>query len=464
MLSAVNRRDLAWAYLAQGLNIGAGLILLPVILHYLSPADVGLWFVFVALGSLAQLLEFGFQPTLARNTAYVYSGAQTLIKKGLSEPTRDNAVLNLQLLGDLVRTARGIYRIVAIAASIALIGGGTLYISTLLTPDQMPMLYLPAWIAFASGFVATFYFGYFNGLLQGRGDITAANKVMVITRVSLIALGAILVVLGYGLPGLGVASLVSAAFGRLAASRYYFNPARPEARQAHNHQGQMLVLFGTLWHNSWRLGLVNLGAFLIQRGSILIAASFLGLAASASYGMTITILMALSSIAQVIGAVQLPHMNVMQAKGNIVVLREIYGEILVLSWLLFLVGSLVLSTFGNMMLNLIASRTQLLPLEQLLLFGGVIALEMNHSLAASYITTKNEVPFVKAAIYSGVAIIILSLVTVSQWGVWGLIVAQGGVQLAYNNWKWPREAFKDLDVGLGELMLSGGRRVAQRMR
>jgi len=458
----VTRRDVLWGYLAQALNIGAGIILLPVILHYLSPEDVGLWFVFITLASLAQLLEFGFQPTIARNTAYVYTGAQTLVKKGLTTPPPEGQPLNLRLLGELIQTARWIYRIVALIAFIVLMGGGTLYISSLLTPNQDPWLYLPAWVAFGFGYVATFYYGYFNGLLHGRGDITAANKVIVITRSTLIVLGALFVIFGYGLPGLGVASLVSAVVGRWASMRYYFMETRPEARQAHQMRGSLgYKLLKTLWYNSWRLGVVHLGAFLIQRSSILIASSFLGLAASASYGMTITVLMALMSISTVIANIQLPHMNALQLAGHRAALRSIFGEITIIAWVMFISGLAFIAMFGDALLHLIASKTPLLPTNELILLGVIILLELNHSVAAGYITTKNEVPFLKAAIYSGLVIAGLSLSLVSTWGILGLIFAQGITQLAYNNWKWPKEALNHLGGDLPGLLRQGASRLRE---
>jgi O-antigen/teichoic acid export membrane protein len=455
MATPATRRDIIWGYVAQALNIGAGLILLPVILHFLPPEDVGLWFVFVTLGSLAQLLEFGFQPTMARNTAYVYAGAQVLVRKGLSS-SPENPCLNLQLLSDLVHTARGIYRIVSLLAFVALIGGGTFYISQLLVPTQDPWLYLSAWITFAFGYVATFYYGYFNGLLQGRGDITSANKVIVITRGTFILLGAVLVVLGYGLIGLGIASLISAIIGRWASRRYYFTVFRPEARQAHYLKvtgGKRLL--STLWHNSWRLGMVHLGAFLIQRASILIASSFLGLAAAASYGMTITVLMALMSIATVLANVQLPHMNALQLAGDRQALRAIFGEILIVAWIAFLSGLGFLLLYGDDLLILISSRTPLLPVPELMVLGVIMLLELNHSVAASYITTTNEVPFLKAALFSGLIIVLLSLALVSSCGVWGLILAQGVVQLAYNNWKWPKDAIAHLGGNFSGVLWTG---------
>ncbi|WP_337817396.1 O-unit flippase-like protein [Acidihalobacter sp.] len=337
--------------------------------------------------------------------------------------------------------------------------------STLLTANQNPWVYLPAWGAFGFGYVTTFYYGYFNGLLQGRGDITSANKVIVITRGTLIVLGALLVVMGYGLPGLGIASLISALVGRWASMTYYFVDGRPEARQAHKIRSeQENRLLKTLWHNSWRLGVVHLGAFLIQRSSILIASSFLGLAASASYGMTITILMALMSVSTVIGNVQMPHLNALQVSGSRQELRSIYGEILLLAWGVFVAGMIFLVTLGDGLLKAIASNTPLLNGPELIALGLIVLLELNHSVAAAYITTKNEVPFLKAAVYSGLVIAGLSVMLVSEWGIWGLVFAQGAVQLAYNNWKWPMEAMKDLGGSWLDILRCGGRQIAKRFK
>jgi hypothetical protein len=51
-----------------------------VVLVRLQPAEVGLWHVFVAAQSLVMLLDFGFTQTFARNFAYVFAGARTLMR------------------------------------------------------------------------------------------------------------------------------------------------------------------------------------------------------------------------------------------------------------------------------------------------------------------------------------------------------------------------------------------------
>jgi len=459
--NSVTRRDVLWGYAASALNIGAGLILLPVILHYMPSEDAGLWFVFITLASLAQLLEMGFQPTLARNAAYVYAGAQSLKKVGISSEHDNQSDINLKLLDTLVMAARRIYRFVAVLAGVVLFLGGSYYITQLLTPTQDRITTNLAWLAFASGYIVNFYFGYINGLLQGRGDITEANKVVVISRTGLILLGGSAVAMGYGMLGLGVAATLAAVVGRVAAYHYFYAKYHPEFEASKievNDSAHELIK--TLWHNASRLGAVQLGAYLIQRGNILIASSFLGLAGAASYGMTITVLMALSGIAMVICSIQVPYMSALQAKGDRETLASVYGQIILLSWLVFTVGLFVLIVLGDSLLVFIGSKTELLPMWPLALLGFIFLLEMNHSIAATYLTTMNRIPFLYSSLISGLGIMVMALMSINQLGVLGLIASQGLVQLAYNNWKWPREAIFHLEIPLQRILNLGLRRIA----
>ena len=465
MAKPLERSDVLWGYVAQALNIGAGLILLPILLRNLSPEDVGLWFVFISLASLAQLLELGFLPTVARNTAYVYAGAQALGERGLPARVDAEVKLNVALLAGLIAASRKIYRIVAALAAAVLLGGGSYYISTLLGPQQHPADSLLAWAAYSGGYIASLYYGYFNGMLQGRGDVTQANKVVIASRGSLVLFGGAAVSAGYGLIGLGVASMLSSMLGRWLARRYFFAPARMEmcgirAEKAAD-TGRLIRI---LWFNASRQGAVNLGAFLIQRGNILVASSFLGLSAAASYGMTVTILMALSGVSVVICQIQMPQMNRLQASGERQLLRAMYGEIVILACAAYMIGLAAVVIWGGQLLDLMGSSTDLLPQAAVLTLGVILLLELNHSIAASYLTTTNQVPFLWAALVSGVVTTLLSISLVHQWKIWGLILAQGGVQLMYNNWKWPHEAALHLGTKWVEILVLGARKIVENAR
>ena len=55
---------IAWNFLSTFLRVGAGVIILPMILRTMPPEQLGLWYVFGTLGAFATLLDFGFEPTV----------------------------------------------------------------------------------------------------------------------------------------------------------------------------------------------------------------------------------------------------------------------------------------------------------------------------------------------------------------------------------------------------------------
>ena len=63
----IGKKDVAWSYAATVMMIGAGLILLPFILHKMSAETVGIWQLFQTITLLVTLLDFGFRPTFSRN-------------------------------------------------------------------------------------------------------------------------------------------------------------------------------------------------------------------------------------------------------------------------------------------------------------------------------------------------------------------------------------------------------------
>ena len=437
MAKVVTRTDLLWGYAAQALNMGAGLLLLPVILRNMSSEDTALWFVFVALAGFAQVLEFGFLPTLTRNAAYVYSGA-----RGLSVDERPPEIdpagrVDAQLLTDLVDTSRRIYRRIALFAAVVLLGGGTAYVATLLTPTQDRVESLCAWGAFAAGQVANFYFSYLGGLIQGRGDVRLTAKVTIWSRGGLVVLGTLSTIAGGGLLGLGLASLAATGLGRVLALHYFASAEERERERAWKPSHGGNVLARVLWHNARRLGVVNLGAFLIQRGNVLVGSTYLGLKASASYSLTATLMMTLVGIGMVVCNLSMPYMSSLQARREHELLKDAYASALAAALAVFASGAVFLLVAGNAALRLLGAHTLLLDGWPLAVMALVYLLELHHSVAANFITTTNTIPFVKAAIVSGSATLVLSLVLVPHYGLWALVASQAVVQLAYNNWKWP---------------------------
>ena len=451
-----SRRSRVWGYAAQALNIGAGLVLLVPVAAYLPPEAVGLWLVFVTLSTMAQLLELGFQPSIGRQVAYVKAGVLTLQATGISPPL-SKGPMDQALAQDLLMAARWIYRWVALLVLLFFVALGTPYIATLVQQDPSALnAAYGAWFLFAAGQVVQFYFGYLSAWLMGCGAIVEASKVTVLSRLIFITFGSLACVAGFGLLGLGAAALLAAIVGRWIA--YQFSRqvdgvtfCAPSSQSTKRRRELVRIL----WHNASRQGAVQLGSFLALRANLLIASSVLGLATAASYGITMTVLLALMTFSMTMLNLHLPGINSAQSNGNRAQITSLYGDALIQAALVFVGGVSLLMFIGQPLLNTLGSRSQLLPTSQLLVLSAVILLELNHAMAGTYLTTRNHVPFVRAAVVSGAAICVLSLLSVYWLGIWGLIAAQGLVQLAYNNWRWPILAMRDIDGSYVQLFVQG---------
>jgi hypothetical protein len=84
---------------------------------------------------------------------------------------------------------------------------------------------------------------------------------------------------------------------------------------------------------------------------------------------------------------------------------------------------------------------------------------MNHSIAGIYLSTTNKIPFLSASIFSGSAIFISSILAVPHMGLAGLVMAQGLVQMAYNNWKWPLAAIEHIGLSKRLILMLGLKRI-----
>jgi O-antigen/teichoic acid export membrane protein len=184
----------------------------------------------------------------------------------------------------------------------------------------------------------------------------------------------------------------------------------------------------------WRQGVVMLGAYLIQRGNTLICSARLGLDETASYGLTINLLSLITQLATIPLGQKFPEISKLRVSGNYAGIWKIFWKRLYLGVAVAVVGILAMAFEGANILHLLGSHTPLLKPWLTVLIGFIWLLETHHSQYAGLVLSENENPFILPALISGVAIFSLSWWAAGIYGVIGIIVAQGVVQLAWNNW------------------------------
>lgn len=453
--------NISWVYASSLANVGAGLMLLPFVLHYLMPTEVGIWFVFITIIGASQLIEMGFQATFTRNIAYIYEGAQSLKRVGVPDKNSTNK-LNYSLIRQVITSVKFIYLIFSAVGIVILVSISLFYVSELIKTTEDHKYYQSAWLLFALAGILNISNGWIIGLLYGKGEYEQVSKVNVLSKTLLVVTSIVGLYLGYGLLSLGLSAIVGAFTTKLFLIRNLDEIAL-SSKIKFNYLNEEIKILRILSFNAIKSTVVHIGGFLIQRANIVIATNFMGASESSSYSLSITLLLTLSGISMAICQIQLPKITRLQIRLHSDTLAIKYGETIVICSIIYLTGSFILLCFGEDMLNLIGSNVKILDRPYFLLFIVIYFLEMNHSLAGSYLTTLNDVPFLRAALISGLVIVIGTFILIPKLGVIAIIIMQGGVQFLYNNWKWPVEVSKKLKYNHYELIKIGSISVLKKL-
>lgn len=456
------KRTLLWGYASQFLQYGSALIVLPVVLTELTSAELGIWYVYMTIAAFVPMFEMGFTPTLARNISYVMGGARTLLKEGV-EQTKAKDV-DYGMLKSLIGMTRIVFLVIAIGTCLILSTLGTWYIEKISSSDVPAREVMVSWVIFVAAITVNTYFKYYTPLLQGRGLFTEYYKANTSGNLVFVMCALLLLWKGAGLPGLAVSYLLSAIVGRFL-SWHYLNDARflNKLRAAKDLNSAGGTLFSALWQNSYKLGLVAIGTFLALRGNTLLASVYLGLELTAQYALTLQAFSVVQNLSMVAFTIQQPKLATYRVTGKKDALIALIRVFIVFTLLSFLLGSALLICFGNPVLRLIGSHTSFLPAPMLLFLGVILLLELNHSVAATIIVSGNTVPFANPALISGMAMLLVSvlLITQTSLGLWALLLSQFLVQIAYNNWKWPLAIGQELGRSYWRLLWDGVTQMAR---
>jgi O-antigen/teichoic acid export membrane protein len=442
----IDRKDVLWNYAATFLQIGAQVLLLPLILRALPRETVGIWTIFTTIIALVNLLDFGFNPTFTRNVTYVFSGAKVLKATGF-EAVEENAEIDYGLLKGLIAAMRFFYSRMAVILLIALTTAGTWYINTVLKTytGNKPEIYA-AWIILCAINAYSFYTLYYDALLQGRGFIKRSKQIAVAGQSVYLVTAAILIALKFGLVAIVSAQCLSVVIRRLLSYLvFYTAEIKKQLRNAEKHIQKDILK--AVYPNAVKLGMTWIGCTFTSRSPVVMGSLYLPLEVIASYGVTIQIINVISSIAYVYFGTYLPKIVQYRIQNDVCTIKNIYrkGRLVLLA--VYILSGSALLLFGNWGLNLIGSRTPLLPRACIACALAFSLLELNQTLAGNILVVENKVPFFKAAFISGLLVVILMFVmfTLTNFGIWNVLLAPMIIEGAYQNWKWPLEAHKVLN-------------------
>ena len=441
----IGKREIAWSYAGTAFMIGAGVLLLPFILHKMPQETVGIWNIFQTITALVLLLDFGFRPTFARNVSYIFSGVKTLQKEGVAHIPAD-AEIDYGLLKGALIAMRRFYRYMALAVFVLLASAGTAYFYYILrkySGDWQDAMI--AWVLLIAINCYNLYTFYFDALLTGKGYIKRSQQINILGQAIYIGLAIGLIYAGFGLTAIVASQLISTVIRRVMMYRVFYTPEL-KARLDQSEPQEPKEILSAVTPNAVKIGLTQLGGFLVTKSAILIGSVFLTLEEVACYGITLQVMDILARCAMVFYQSYMPKLAQCRAENDISGLRRYYllctGSLLAV----FVVGGIVWICLGDWALDLIGSQTHFVPTAMLCAMLLIAILENNHAQSAGFIMADNKIPFFIPSLVSGAATVLLLWIFLSplQLGIWGLILAPGIAQLAYQNWKWPSVVIKEL--------------------
>lgn len=444
----ISKADLIWSYWGTIMTLSSQVIMLPLVVYFLNSDMLGLWYVFVSLGAVANLFDFGFTITFARNIAYCWSGANTLKKKGVDFV--ENKEPDFALMKQILNTCQLVYFIIAFLVLILLLGIGTYYISYI-TNDVKGTMHVWAWRVYAVAVFLNIYYNYYDSFLKGVGAIKDSNRNKVLARSVHLVLMVVLLMSGLGILGAAIAYLSYGFIYRYLGKRKFYKykdiGEKLKKVQSKFNINDYKRLFMVIWYNAWREGFIQVSVYCCDQVSVIICSLYLTLAETGVYSLGLQIGTAVSTIAAVMYSTYQPALQVAFVNKDIFNMRKTMATIVFMYILTFIVGMFLVIVVGLPILRIIKPDVTIaLPL--LLAVSANQFILKYRNCFTSYFSCTNRIIYMNAFVFSALLCLLLSFLFMGilHYGVWGLVGAQIISQAVYNLWYWPCKANRELDL------------------
>ena len=451
------KKDIIWNYLGIFFSLGSQVIWLPVLIHYLPPDILGLWYVFVSIGGMVELLDSGFTPTLSHCMSYAWSGAMDLKKQGVVF-SGERSGPNYALVYGILSTCRTLYFGIACAATLVMLFAGTIYIQRIASAYLSWQVYATWGLYMASTFI-NLYIGYYAVVLVGIGDIFHKNRAQILAKGVFLLLGTAGLVCGFGLLSLGVAYFTSGFVLRFLCKRYLIRVHKfDEMFQKYRHQREYSKhhVLAMMWPNAWRDGLVTVTFYLTGQATVLMSSGFLSLYETGIYSFSMQVVNALLGIAGGMFGAYVPAIQSAYVSRNRKIMKNLYAKSMACLFHLSFWGIVIFASIGIPIVQILR-HDFVIERPAFLLLALSIYLMVRHRNSACFISTMNKLPYTFSFIFFGIVSISATYIGLAYFhlGLWGLILIPLVVQSIYNNWKWNQVVNRYLHTTEIKLMRQG---------
>lgn len=446
----VTKKDVAWSYAATAFNSGVGFVLLPILMFFLDGEALALWYIFLSLGAIVNLFDFGLTPSFSRNMTNAWSGAKDILTFGTTKDVLDEP--NYELMAKVMGVSKVLYFGLAVLSTLMLLSAGTayiLYVSRGIDAAQV----IPGWLVFCVAIFLNVYYGYYVTYLRGVGQVGAYSRITIAAKLIQVAISVSLLLTGWGLLAPAAAYAASGFAIRALSKRCFERFVEVDRHPALSQRAtlaEIKQMLAIVWPNSWRDGLVSLADYLTTQASTIVCSLFLSLSDSGIYAISMQLLTMVHTVSNVYGTAKRPAIQNAYVAQDGNRLASGIGKAMCVYGSLFAVGVMGIAFVIAPMLSWLSPK-YVFDIPFLFVLGVYLYVIGRYKIYAGFIAMTNDLCYWRSFIVSSVLALGTAVLALRCFGsnVYLLIIPQLLVQLAYNAWKWPR--YFRRQVGLTEM-------------
>ena len=396
---------------------------------FLTTELAGIWMLYLTFSAYVSFLDLGFSPTLSREIGFALGG-------------NEDESVKRQNVANLIKTTLRVFQALAVIIFILGFVGGLFFLKSIVSPNLDTDITI-SWLIFMMGAAISVIGGAAFASLYGMGDVSTERILRSIFLLVGLILSYVVLKLGYGLIGLTVSWMLQNILARFVAliilyNRYnWLRSIKGVARK---------TLFDKMTGPSMRWAITTLGGIMILQSSNVIIAATLGPASIPPYEAVSRIVMALITLSLLIVTSSTPFISRYHAAGEEVMVKTILYRNVKISLSTICILCAFVAVFCDEIIT-VWLGSNIFPgwfIVWTLLLMAV--LETHHVALASAVMATGKVVFAKVAILAGVLNIVLALLLVKIYGLWGIALGIMMAQLVTNNWYVPFVAFKNFKI------------------
>ncbi len=420
-------------WLGFGVQTLSLVVVLPLVLKQFSTAEIALWYLFSSMISLQSIIDFGFSNTFVRVIAFSIGGATQIKDLRYCKNENKNGEPNWSLMKRILGTMNVLYLLLAFGSFLILLAFGSFAMAKSISLIQNPLNGWLSWFIIAFISSLTFYGRIFSNYLLGINKVALTNRWIAISSLGRI-FTSFIVLIANG----NILELVIANQGwniiRVIINRYLSKTTMDKKYNELTSLHFDRSIFKAVWPAAWRGGISGLVSNGLAQLTGVLYAQIGEVENVASYLLGLRLINTIKSVALAPFYSKIPLIARLRAENNIDKLYSSAKRGMLLSYLTFVIGFIIVGVLGNYLLTLIGSNAQFPPKLLWSLFGIAFFLHRFGGMHMQlYISTNHVISHIADGV-TGIIFVISVILLLKPMGVYAFPVSMIIGYLSFYCW------------------------------